>query len=371
MVLDISALRRGIRPLAAPAAVLLALAGFTGCQPDRASGAAEPTASATPENDADLLSAIRPTFSDQDDRAVVAVVEGDDVRTAFVGAGEDTAFEIGSVSKTFIGLLLAEAVERGEVAADDRIGRYLDLGDSPAASATFEELATHRSGLPTFPSDPEWTASVEDGYLAGEDVLDETVPELLALARAEPIAPDAPPQYSNLGAALAGQALAAAAGTDYAALLEERILHPLGLDATSLPVEDDQVPASLAPGFLADGRPAEPSTLAAFAPAGGIVATVGDLAAYARGVIDGPFADSPALEPVTASDGSEMGWFWVLSTGYDDHELASHGGLTAGFAASLVIDRTVGRAVIVLSNTGEPVDALAEDLMIRESRGDG
>ncbi|GAA4067745.1 hypothetical protein GCM10022282_31690 [Agromyces indicus] len=60
----------------------------------------------------------------------------------------------------------------------------------------------------------------------------------------------------------------------------------------------------------------------------------------------------------------------MLSTGYDGHEIASHGGLTAGFGASLMIDRTAGRAVIVLSNGGEPVDALAEDLMARVIRGD-
>ncbi|MEI5582844.1 serine hydrolase domain-containing protein [Agromyces sp. CCNWLW208] len=364
-------MRRTIRRLAAPLAVLMAFAALTGCRPGPDSDAAEPTASAATGSDAELVRAIRPVFTDPEDLAAVAVVDGDEVRTAFVGADADTAFEIGSVSKTFIGLLLAEAVERGEVAVDDPIGRYLDLGDSPAASATFEELATHRSGLPTFPSDPGWMASVEDGFADGEDVLDETVPELLALARAEPIQADAPPQYSNLGAALAGQALAAAAGTDYAGLLEERLLGPLGLGTASSPVEDDEVPEALAPGFLADGRPAEPSTLAAFAPAGGIVATVADLAAYARGVIDGPFADSPALEPAVAWEGSEMGWFWVVSTGYDGHEIASHGGLTAGFAASLMVDRTAGRAVIVLSNRGEPVDALAEDLMVRVSRDDG
>ncbi|MGR0218985.1 serine hydrolase domain-containing protein [Agromyces sp. ZXT2-6] len=356
------------------AAVVLALAttaALAGCTPGAVAGSPGPAASPNAGSDEELLRAIRPTFTDPDDRAAVAVVEGDDVRVAFVGADDDTAFEIGSVTKTFTGLLLADAVERGEVALDDPIGEYLDLGDAAVASATLGELATHRSGLPTFPSDPEWIAAVEDGFHSGEDVLDETVPELLALARAEPLAPDARPQYSNLGAALTGHALAAAAGTDYPTLLEERILDPLDLDGASLPVEDDEVPASLAPGFLADGRPAEPSTLGAFAPAGGIVATIDDLAAYARAVIDGPFADSAALEPLAEWEGSRIGCFWSLSTGYAGHDVASHGGLTAGFGASLVVDRTAGRAVIVLANSGEPVDALAEDIMIRVSRDDG
>lgn len=365
--------RRGIRRLTATVVVVVVavVGGVTGCRPGEVPGSLRPNASPEPESDDELLRAIRPTFSGPDARAAVAVVDGDDVRVAFVGADEDTAFEIGSVTKTFTGLLLAEAVERGEVALDDPIGAYLELGDAPAASATFEELATHRSGLPTFPSDPDWMATVEDGFHSGEDVLDETVPELLDLARSERLPHNAPFQYSNFGTALTGHALAAAAGADFATLLEERILDPLGLDGASLPVEDDEVPASLAPGFLADGRPAEPSTLGAFAPAGGIVATVDDLVAYARAVIDGPFADSTAFEPLVEWDESSMGCFWILSAGYDGNEIASHGGLTAGFGSSLMVDRTAGRAVIVLSNSGEPVDELAEDLMIRASRDDG
>jgi CubicO group peptidase (beta-lactamase class C family) len=362
---------RGTRRLVAAVAVLAVASGLAGCMPGQVSGSMRPTASPASEGDAELLRAIRPTFSHPDDMVAVAVVDRDGVRTAFIGADEDTGFEIGSVTKTFTGLLLAEAVERGEVDLDDAVGEHLDLERSPVASATLEELATHRSGLPIFPSDPEWNAQVERGFRAGEDVLDESVPELLALARAESVAPDAPPQYSNLGAALTGHALASAADSDYATLLQERILDPLGLDGASLPVEDDEVPASLAPGFLPDGRPAEPSTLGAFAPAGGIVATVDDLAAYARAVIDGPFADSAALEPLAEWSGSEIGAFWSLSTGYAGHEYASHGGLTSGFGSSLVIDRTAGRAVIVLANSGEVVDALAEDLLIRVSRSDG
>lgn len=158
--------RRGIRRLTATATVVVvfAVGGLTGCGPGEVPGPMRPNASPVPESDDELLRAIRPTFSGPDARAAVAVVEGDDVRVAFVGADADTAFEIGSVTKTFTGLLLAEAVERGEVALDDPIGAYLELGDAPAASATFEELATHRSGLPTFPSDPEWMATVEDGF---------------------------------------------------------------------------------------------------------------------------------------------------------------------------------------------------------------
>lgn len=328
-----------------------------------AAAAPEPSASSSVSGDAELLAAIRPTFTDRRAQVAVAVLAGDEVRTAFIRADAHTLFETGSITKTFTGLLLAEAIERGEVELDDQIGEYVDLDDAPAASVTFEELSAHRSGLPTFPSDPAWRERVEEGFLAGKDVVDETVEELLAEASAEPLPPDAPPQYSNMGAALVGQALASAAGVDdYRTLIAERIFEPSGMDEAVLPVEDHEVPEGLARGWTADGAEAEPSTLGAYAPAGGVAATVGDLVAYARAVIDGPFAGSAALEPRPGLEGSDIGYFWGVSTA-NGHEIVEHNGQTAGFASILVIDRTAGTAAVVLSNQGRIIDEVGARLL--------
>ncbi len=320
-----------------------------------------------------LIASVEPRFATVDGAQVaVALVDEDGARVAFLGDGTDaaTAFEVGSITKTLTGLLLADAIERGEVALDDPIGSYLALGETPAASVTFRELASHTSGLPTFPSDPGWIARVEAGFLAGRDVIDESVDDLLAEAAAEPIPTDAAPQYSNLGAALAGQALASAAGTDYRTLLEDRLLGPLGMRSASLPVEDGEAPPSLASGFRAEGEPAEPSTLGAYAPAGGLVATIDDMIAYASGVLDGPFSGSAALEPhhvpALGEEADSIGYFWGLQHSADGHALVEHGGVTAGFTASLVIDRTGGRAAVVLTNLGDlggDGDALAKRVL--------
>ncbi|WP_394553999.1 serine hydrolase domain-containing protein [Agromyces sp. MMS24-JH15] len=347
----------------ASAAVCGAL--LAGCAPSGPSPTEETAAPSGASGDVDLIAAIRPSFPDADQVVAVAVVDGDGVRTAYLNADAGTVFEVGSISKTTVGLLLAEAIERGEVELDDPIGDYLDLGDSPAASVTFDELSKHSSGLPTFPSDPAWRARIEPAFLAGEDVLDETVDELVAEAAAEPLAPDAPPQYSNLGASLAGQALAAAAGTDFRSLLVERVFEPAGMETAWLTVEDDEVPAGLAPGFLADGGAAEPSTLGAYAPAGGITATLDDMVAYARAVLDGPFADSAAIVRRQGALDTEIGYFWGAEADHDGHELVEHGGVTAGFGATLRIDRTAGTAVIVLSNRGDSIDDVGESILLR------
>ncbi len=64
----------------------------------------------------------------------------------------DTLFEIGSITKVFTSLLLAEAVQRGEVALTDPVGKFLPasvkMPERGGRSITLEDLATHTSGLP-------------------------------------------------------------------------------------------------------------------------------------------------------------------------------------------------------------------------------
>lgn len=71
----------------------------------------------------------------------------------------DTIFEIGSVTKVFTSLLLADMVQRGEVVLSDPVEKHLPEGvKSPRwkdRSIALVDLATHTSGLPFWPSDAE------------------------------------------------------------------------------------------------------------------------------------------------------------------------------------------------------------------------
>lgn len=86
-----------------------------------------------------------------------------------------TLWEIGSVTKVFTALLLADAVVRGEVALETPIAELLppdvELPGGAARRITLEMLATHRSGLPRIPADLDAT-DYRDPYAAcGEDRL--------------------------------------------------------------------------------------------------------------------------------------------------------------------------------------------------------
>ena len=349
--------RRAVVALVVTAGLLL-----SGCAAG-ATGGPTPAPGAQRTGDAELLRLIRPSFTGDARRVAVAVIDGGEVRRAFQDADPSTVFEIGSITKVFTGELLAEAIERGEVRADDEVGDHLDLGDSPIASATLRDLAAHRSGLPTFPTDPEWVEQAMADMEAGRDGVDENVEELLAEARGEALETEQEYAYSNMGAALLGQALAAAAGTDYPTLLADRLLDPLGLDGASVPLDDDDVSSGHAGGTNPEGEPAEPSTLGAYAPAGGIHATIDDLVTFASAVLDGPLADSAAhRDTIDLGDGSAIGYFWSVKEDRG-HVIVSHNGVTGGFAAMMLIDRTADTASIVLSNRAEVVDDVGSTLL--------
>jgi CubicO group peptidase (beta-lactamase class C family) len=85
------------------------------------------------------------------------VQAGDATPAAAPGSGAPPLFEIGSISKVFTGLLLAQAVERGDLGLDDRLCDMLAgrvVFSSPAvASITLRQLVTHSSCLPRLPPD--------------------------------------------------------------------------------------------------------------------------------------------------------------------------------------------------------------------------
>ena len=304
--------------------------------------------------DAELLEGMAPRFADEFDRAAMALIDGDDVRSAFVDADASTVFEIGGITKVLGGELLAIAIERGEVAADDPLGVHLDLGGAPAASVTLAQLATHHGGLPYLPIDPAWSAEVDAAYDALRNPLDDDLDALLGLAQGLEVQPAAGYAYSEVGSALLGHALAAAAGTSYAELVEERLLEPLGMDGASVVETPAEVPGEHAGGFTWSGAPVEPWSVGAFAPALGVDATLGDLVALARAVLDGPLAASHALEPIAETEEAawRIGYEWITAE-LPERTETGHSGETGGFSSSLLIDREAGAAAIVLSNTTE------------------
>ena len=314
-----------------------------------------------PTGDADLIARVEPLLRGAGLADRVSVVHIQDLVPvcAHFGARPDTVYEIGSVTKTMTSLLLADAVESGELRADATFGSLLDVRSSQVAGVTLEELASHRSGLPRLSGRCRDQVKIVSAVLRHRNPYTADVETLLAQADAAKIVGRGTFSYSNLGTALLGQALAAHAGVGYPELLGRRIFDRLGMTRSSVPLTADDLPPDAPTGWNAAGKSQQAWTINAYAPAGGVRSTPDDMTRYARAVLDGGAPGLGALEPRwDAGDGHRVGYAW-LTDRVGNTDITWHNGATGGFSSILALDRSRAAAVVILANTVATLDEIA------------
>ncbi|MFI9010377.1 serine hydrolase domain-containing protein [Actinosynnema sp. NPDC053489] len=264
-----------------------------------------------------------------------------------------TRFEVGSLTKTFTGLLLAEMADRGEVDLSDPVRRHLPVGAVPhlGREVTLERLATHTAGLPRLPPGlparavPHWRTNPYRGFGAADFTA--------ALRRTRARAPGRY-RYSNFGVALLGEALAGAAGRPYPELLAERVLRPLGLDDTDCSTSP-QVTGHLR------GRPRPPWEIPGMPAAGALRSSALDLLRYLTAhlvPVTGPLgrAAAEASRPRASAGDHEVCLVWNLRR-RQGRELLFHSGGTRGCTAFAAFSPTTSTVFVALANAGPTVGA--------------
>jgi CubicO group peptidase (beta-lactamase class C family) len=281
----------------------------------------------------------------------------------------DTGFEIGSVTKVFTALLLAEMVRKGEVALADPVAKYLPAVKIPQRSGrsiTLLDLATHTSGLPFMPDVlPAFDDPATTRYGAA--------PLYQFLATYElPRDSGAEWDYSNIGYWLLGEALRSRAGMDFESLLRTRVIAPLKLRGSAT-TPSPRMEASLSVGHDAVLQPSGSfftvPIYAGMAAAGGLVSTANDLLtllAAAMGYERSPLG--PAMATMLGTrrpmpqrgEAQALGWVVI---GEGDDPLIVHDGGTWGYASSVAWDPKQRVGVVVLSNQVAGVGDIARHLL--------
>jgi D-alanyl-D-alanine-carboxypeptidase/D-alanyl-D-alanine-endopeptidase len=263
----------------------------------------------------------------------------------------DTRFEMGSLTKTFTALLLADMATRGEVSYDDPVDRYLPAGTAPyLGQITLAHLATHSSGLPGLPPGllrsalRSWHSNPYRAF--GPNDL------TAALHRARPRTPPGNGvHYSNFGIALLGLLLTNAADRPFEELLTDRVLHPLGLTDTGCAA----VPQVT--GYL-HGRPRPAWEIPGLPAAGAVRSTVRDMLRYLDALVD------PSTAPLSTAL-TEVARLRVHVPGGDDklcqvwnlrhrpgHDLLFHSGGTRGCSTFAGFSPQTGTTLVTLANAG-------------------
>jgi D-alanyl-D-alanine-carboxypeptidase/D-alanyl-D-alanine-endopeptidase len=268
----------------------------------------------------------------------------------------NTLFEIGSISKVFTALILADMASKGEVSLDDPAEKYLPAGarmpERDGRKITLADLSTHTSGLPRLPDNMAY-GDLDDPYADYTEVL-----MLEFLGRYE-LTRDIGSQheYSNFGVGLLGYLLGRAAGSDYETLLRERVTGPLGMSDTAVTLSPDQQ-SRFAPGHDMFLRPAKAWRLPVQEGAGGIRSTGNDMLKFAAAVLDpnSPIAAAVKVALAERRDSGnpqvEQALGWQVVHPEPGRELLMHGGATGGYRAELLIEQAKRTAVVVLANSG-------------------
>src|SRR5437899_2828911 len=177
---------------------------------------------------------VEPLLARHPERAVaVATADAGNVVTQLVGTDEPRPFAVGSVSKLFTALLLADCCGRGEAGLDTRLEEVvpdLTRANPDVAAITLCDLASHCSGLPR--ESVILASRYDAGQLDDEDPYSDFTKVDLVDSLARTGCAEAPGTYSNFGFQTLALVLEQVTGQTYSQLLAERVCRPLGLTAT-------------------------------------------------------------------------------------------------------------------------------------------
>lgn len=287
-----------------------------------------------------------------------------------------TLYEIGSITKTFTSLLLAQAVVEKKVALNDDIRKYLD-GQYPNLSYAGQpirlvHLANTTSGLPdNLPDRPDLFRGKlsPDSLSAAYTRLHKNYSRAqfyqdlhrVKLSRA----PGAQPQHSNTAAQLVGYILERVYNMPYEQLVQRYILAPNGMSSTA-PVTAglDSRAALQAKGYSRENHLTPFIALPDMLPAGGLRSTTTDMLKYVQLHLA---KNNPAVQlthqPTHGSLEEEaIGLNWVITKSVDSKRAFSHSGGTFGFASYCVLYPELNRGFVLLANknTGSTESSLTE-----------
>ena len=295
---------------------------------------------------------------------VVATIEADGSSSiaAYGNAGPgarpldaDSVFEIGSITKVFTAILLAEMAGRGEVKLDDPVGMYLPasvrMPERNGRQITLLDLSTQSSGLPRLPGNMR-PADMKNPYA------DYSVEQMFTFLSGYqlPRDPGATFEYSNLGVGLLGQTLALRAKKSYEDLVRERILAPLGMDRTAVTFTP-WMREHLAIGHTPQGEATSNWDIPAMAGAGALRSTMNDMLKFARANINpgddrlGRALRATHASRLSAGPGMTIGMNWIIRR-VNDRDVIWHNGGTGGYRTWLGFDAARKVGAIVLTNSG-------------------
>lgn len=272
-------------------------------------------------------------------------------------------FQIGSISKVFTSILLAELSLQNRVKLDQDLKNSDHFDTLIKNSIQLKSLANHTSGLPRLPNNFAESAFKNQSnpyYNYGQKELFAYLKQLKLGEKTY--------QYSNLGVGLLGYSLEQITETPYEKLLQTEILKPLNLTQTT---SDPKEMSQIIKGLDASGQLTSYWTFDALKGVGDIYSSAKDMLKFSKAVMSQQNkAINLSLEPTfTINERQQIGLGWNILTTREGKTWYWHNGAVGGFTATMVVNPETKTSVIVLSNVSayhpnmQLIDKLCFDLM--------
>jgi CubicO group peptidase (beta-lactamase class C family) len=272
-------------------------------------------------------------------------------------------YRIGSLTKTFVAVLVMRLRDEGRLDLDDPLDKHLP--GTEAGSRTIAQLLSHTSGLASETPSPWW-----------ERTPGEIRPQLPDILGDDPFRhpPGRRHHYSNPGFALLGAVVGQLRGQPWGEVLRKEVLEPLGMARTSLLPQEPYATGYAVHPFADVLMPEAVHETGLMAPAGQMWSTVDDLCRFATFLMhgaDGVLSADTATEmrqPSSAPENATWEQAYGLGTQLmraGGRMLAGHTGSMPGFLCALWVDpeEDLGAAVLTNTTSGVPVGLVAADLM--------
>ena len=289
--------------------------------------------------------------------------EGQQVWSHAIETTTDTQFRIGSLSKTFVAVLVMRLRDEGRLALDDLLEKHLP--DQPVRGVTIGQLLTHTAGIASETPEPWWERTPGD-----------LRPELADIVGEDPL--KHPPgrrfHYSNPGFGLLGGVVEQLHGKPWPDVLQRDVLDPLEMPRTSFLPQEPYARGTAVHPYADVVMPEAVHDTGRMAPAGQLWSTVEDLCRFANlvaGKADEVLAadtvaemreprSAPAIEGWEANYGLGM---QLLKT--PDRMLAGHTGSMPGFLCTLwvSIEDDIGGVAMANTTTGLAIGLAVADLI--------
>ncbi|MEJ5056328.1 serine hydrolase domain-containing protein [Sphingobacterium sp. MYb382] len=284
---------------------------------------------------------------------------------------ENTIYEIGSITKVFTSVLLADLVTKNQIQLDDPIIKYLPdslAGNPDLRKITFKELANHSAGLPRLPANLDKVP----GFNMNDPYASYDRKALFSFLKSYKAKPEEIGQYaySNLGTALLGELVAIISKKTYMQCVKDVILTPLQMTSTT--DKPDAKNVNFIPVYNEKGEAVPAWNFLAMAPAGGLKSSLRDMMLFAVEQFKMPLnglQNAMALTrefTMATPHNIDLGLAWHMSMA-DQGVYFWHNGGTGGSRSFIGLSPDTKTAIVALSNSAESVDeisiAILEKLM--------